>query len=318
MSAPQPGPSLGFGETWPSLDAFEVLAQDRRVIPVVRRLLADGVTAVGLFQALCGDRAGTFLLESAEHGRAWSRWCVMWMEEARRCATADGRLAAFIDWRQLPAMTDAVQAAGWIWRGIVPWNKGEGSRPNPGGFRSQCEFIVWASTGPLPAPVPGVLILPGCFSAAVKQDDKHHQTGKPTSLMRDLVKLCPPGGVIFDGYAGSGTTAAAALMEGRRVIAVERSEEYYRVALERCRAAAEGHQAVARHRDEAVARDHIFELLPRKRVMVFANAKETAERHDGIFNLTTMLVDHEVQDLADLFAVRAVNGGALNHIRRNE
>ena len=63
-------------------------------------------------------------------------------------------------------------------------------------------------------------ILPGCFRHTVRQDDKHHQTGKPTPLMRDLVKLCPPGGVIFDGYAGSGTTAVAAILEGRRVIAV--------------------------------------------------------------------------------------------------
>jgi site-specific DNA-methyltransferase (adenine-specific) len=182
----------------------------------------------------------------AMDGRAWTRWCVGWMEEARRAASENGRIAAFTDWRQLPSMTDAVQAAGWIWRGIAPWNKGEGSRPNPGGFRSQCEFIVWASAGPLPAPTPGVIILPGCFNETVKQDDKHHQTGKPTRLMRDLVKLCPPGGLIFDGFAGSGTTAKAAILEGRRVIAVERSPEYYRVAVERCRAAAEGRRADVR------------------------------------------------------------------------
>ena len=31
-----------WGSTWPSLDVFRGLARDRRVIPVVRRLLADG------------------------------------------------------------------------------------------------------------------------------------------------------------------------------------------------------------------------------------------------------------------------------------
>lgn len=185
----------------------------------------------------------------AMDGRAWTRWCVGWMEEARRAAKPDGRLVAFIDWRQLPAMTDAVQAAGWIWRGVVPWNKGEGSRPNPGGFRSQCEFVVWASTGPLPPAEVGVIIRPGCFTFPVKQDDKHHQTGKPTPLMRELVQVCPRDSLIFDGFAGSGTTAAAAILEGRRVIAVERSEEYYRIALERCRAAAEGRRADVRYSD---------------------------------------------------------------------
>ncbi len=62
------------GEVTPTLVDFRVLAKDRRVIPVVRRLLVDGDTAVGLFRALCGDRAGTFLLESAEQGRTWSRY----------------------------------------------------------------------------------------------------------------------------------------------------------------------------------------------------------------------------------------------------
>ncbi len=41
---------------------------------MVRKLLADGETPVGLYQKLAGERAGTFLLESAEHGRSWSRY----------------------------------------------------------------------------------------------------------------------------------------------------------------------------------------------------------------------------------------------------
>jgi anthranilate synthase component 1 len=60
--------------TTPDLTAFLELAKDRRVIPVVRRLLADGETAVGLYRKLAGERAGTFLLESAEHGHSWSRY----------------------------------------------------------------------------------------------------------------------------------------------------------------------------------------------------------------------------------------------------
>ena len=37
------------------------------------RLLADGETPVGLYRKLAAERPGTFLLESAEHGRSWSR-----------------------------------------------------------------------------------------------------------------------------------------------------------------------------------------------------------------------------------------------------
>ncbi len=68
MSAPE------WGATWPDLPTFRQLAADhRRVIPVVRRLLADDVTPVGLYRQLAGGRPGTFILESAEHG-AWARW----------------------------------------------------------------------------------------------------------------------------------------------------------------------------------------------------------------------------------------------------
>lgn len=172
--------------------------------------------------------------------RAFAMWCSLWMEEARRASTADGRLLAFTDWRQLGCTMDAVECGGWIFRGVVPWNKGEGVRPTPGGFRSQCEFIVWGSTGPLPAPEKGVTVLPGFFTVGVTQDDKHHQTGKPTSLMRDLVKIAAPGAVIIDPFAGSGTTGVAALAEGRRVILCERVPEYAEIARRRCEAAAQG------------------------------------------------------------------------------
>jgi len=60
--------------TAPDLEKFIKLSEHRRVIPVVLRLLADGETAVGLYRKLAQERAGTFLLESAEHGVAWSRY----------------------------------------------------------------------------------------------------------------------------------------------------------------------------------------------------------------------------------------------------
>ncbi|MET9611315.1 anthranilate synthase component I [Kitasatospora indigofera] len=55
------------------LDAFRKLAVDTRVIPVTRRLLADGLTPIGLYRSLAAERPGTFLLESAEQG-SWSRY----------------------------------------------------------------------------------------------------------------------------------------------------------------------------------------------------------------------------------------------------
>lgn len=78
------------GAVAPGLEEFRDLARDRRVIPVTRRLLADGLTAVGLFEVLCGDRAGTFLLESAEQGRTWSRYSFVGVRCAALLTEQDG------------------------------------------------------------------------------------------------------------------------------------------------------------------------------------------------------------------------------------
>ena len=62
------------GETNPSLADFKGFAETRKVIPVVRRLIGDSFTPVGLYKALAKEKPGTFLLESAEHGKSWSRY----------------------------------------------------------------------------------------------------------------------------------------------------------------------------------------------------------------------------------------------------
>jgi site-specific DNA-methyltransferase (adenine-specific) len=54
-----------------------------------------------------------------------------------------------------------------------------------------------------------------------------HPTVKPVALMRWLVRLVtPPGGTVLDPFAGSGTTGAAALAEGRNAILIEREPGY--------------------------------------------------------------------------------------------
>mgnify|MGYP002651669201 CR=1 FL=1 len=84
-------PDLTPGRTWPELDTFTVLARDRRVVPVVRRLVADGETPVGVYRKLAGDAPGTFLLESAEHGGVWSRWPIIGAQSRATLTERDGQ-----------------------------------------------------------------------------------------------------------------------------------------------------------------------------------------------------------------------------------
>lgn len=84
---PLPAP----GGTAPDIDRFRELAPGRRVIPVVRRLLADGETPVGLYRRLAQERPGTFLLESAEHGRAYSRFSFVGVRSTAMLTERDGQ-----------------------------------------------------------------------------------------------------------------------------------------------------------------------------------------------------------------------------------
>ena len=139
-------------------------------------------------------------------GRGWAFWCSQWLELSLRVVKIQGYALVFSDWRMLPLCTDALPAGGFIWRGVVSWDKTEQSRaPHIGYFRHQCEFITWGTKGGgKPALSSGPW--PGCFRYPVLQSDKHHLTGKPTALMSSLVECVPAGGTVLDPFCGSGTT----------------------------------------------------------------------------------------------------------------
>jgi site-specific DNA-methyltransferase (adenine-specific) len=81
--------------------------------------------------------------------RSFAVWCAMWLNAARRASVPGAVVASFIDWRQMPTLSDAVQAGGWVWRGVAIWDKGYG-RPTPGRFSNAAEYVVWGSNGPMP------------------------------------------------------------------------------------------------------------------------------------------------------------------------
>ncbi|WP_430779907.1 anthranilate synthase component I [Actinoplanes sp. G11-F43] len=67
----------------------EFVAVRRRVVPVTRKLLADGETPVGVYTKLAGG-PGTFLLESAEQGLAWSRYSFIGVRSLATLVERDG------------------------------------------------------------------------------------------------------------------------------------------------------------------------------------------------------------------------------------
>lgn len=164
---------------------------------------------------------------------AFMRWVC---SELRQKTREGGILEMFVDWRNLPAMTDAVQMAGWVWRGVVVWDKGI-SRNQPGRFRNDCEYVVWCSNGDLPIDwkaAKGTKAMPGVYHVPmVNPKQRFHQTEKPVELLEQLLAICPSGGVVLDVFMGSGSTGVAAVKTGRSFIGVELSDQYFEIAEKR-------------------------------------------------------------------------------------
>jgi len=72
------------------LEEFREYARNNNVIPVYRKVLADGETPLGIYKKLAKNNPGTFLLESAEHGGAWSRYSFIGVRSKTTLTERDG------------------------------------------------------------------------------------------------------------------------------------------------------------------------------------------------------------------------------------
>ena len=161
--------------------------------------------------------------------RSFLVWCTLWLNAARAASMPGAVLCSFIDWRQLPTMTDAVQAGGWTWRNIATWWKGPG-RPNRGGFSNGSEFVVHASNGSLPD---WDLYAHNVFRCSTVKD-KQHIAQKPADVMLWVMQVVPPASLVLDPFMGSGSTLLAAKAKGHRAIGIEVDERYCEMAARRC------------------------------------------------------------------------------------
>ncbi len=93
------------------------LARTHRLVPLTRTLFADAETPVGVYRKLAAGRPGTFLLESAEPGRSFSRWSFVGVNAVAALSVVDGDAV----WtgtvpRDVPTSGDPLQVLGAAWR----------------------------------------------------------------------------------------------------------------------------------------------------------------------------------------------------------
>lgn len=119
-----------------------------------------------------------------------------------------------------------------------------------GCYAALYESAGWGSKGPH-KPFDGAPVLPGFYEIPTERE-RIHITQKPVALMMDLVRLAPPGGLVVDTFAGSGSTGIAAIRNGRRVLLIESNASIASSLRERMEAEEKGSTIVAQRAGQEV------------------------------------------------------------------
>jgi site-specific DNA-methyltransferase (adenine-specific) len=224
LLADVPDGSVDMVLTDPPYSSGGLFAGDRKASTRVK-YCDDDYNGAARFQDFSGDNMDQ---------RSFTEFMRMVLSKCRQKAKLESVCAVFVDWRNIAAVGDALQAAGWVYRGIVVWDKGI-SRAIPNRFRNDCEYVVWGTNGPRKTEyIGGVFVGPGCYHIkSVNTKKKHHQTEKPVELLEKLLAICPEGGMVLDPFMGSGSTGVACINTNRGFIGMELDLNYYKTARRR-------------------------------------------------------------------------------------
>lgn len=193
---------------------------DRLAPPTVKYINADS-----------DNQSLTNFAGDTRDGFGFWYWSALWLSQCLRIVKPGGVAAVFTDWRQIGLTIGALQAGGFVYRGIAVWHK-TSARPVKGRYCNACEYIVWGTNGPRSLDALGPKALAGLWSDN-PPSNREHVTQKPTKVMRGLVEIVPEGGLVLDPFAGSGSTGVACVQAGRSFIGIERSEHYAEIARKR-------------------------------------------------------------------------------------
>lgn len=196
----------------------------------------------------------------------WDRWVTGWPTLA---ATAAASMWCFGSMRMFLRYSGEFASAGWKLSQDVVWEKGNGTGFAADRFKRVHEHALhwyrgsWANTH---HETPRVVVDFRTRGNAGRGQPSHtgkigrsawtdngtrlmrsvvqapnmwrrgaiHPTEKPVELLNPLIRYsCPPGGLVLDLFAGSGSTLDAARQCGRRAIGIEGDERYIEAAAKR-------------------------------------------------------------------------------------
>lgn len=173
----------------------------------------------------------------------WDReFPVAWIQFAVEALKPGGSFAVFTDNIKVGDVWKHFQARGTNPLQTVYWHK-PNFMPQPRqNFCSSVESLVfgrkegkilyWGGGGA----TPNFMSFPSVSEGKITSDTELHPTRKSVRVMEWIInKIAAPNSLVLDPFLGSGTTAVACKLLGRRCVAIEREEKWCRVAVERLR-----------------------------------------------------------------------------------
>lgn len=192
---------------------------------------------------------------------AWDKWVDGWPDAVARVLRPTGSMWVFGTLRMF--MERKEDFAGWTMAQDIVWEKHNGSSFHSDRFRRVHEQAVQFYRGPWSEVFKGKVVTMDATARTVrrKQQPTHmgnidagsyeshdggpkimrsviyarsqhgtaiHPTQKPEAIVEPLIlNACPPGGVVLDPFAGSGTTGYVASRLGRSAILIEGHDAYF-------------------------------------------------------------------------------------------
>jgi len=167
---------------------------------------------------------------------------------SKRVLKQPGYLFSFIDWRQYQVIFSAMERGGLRLTGSITWNK-LNSRPNPGQFMQDSEFVIYATNGSRKTDKFGghsVVTCPAPITCT-----RIHPTQKPEKVYAHLYNILEDGSRILELFSGSASGGVAAIQAGFDYIGVESSPFYVASSRKRLRDELEKAQFLEPKKEEA-------------------------------------------------------------------
>lgn len=159
-----------------------------------------------------------------------------WSKAIYRVLKDDAPLYLFINWKSYPIWHVALSQAGFTIKNLIVWDK-EVHGLNYQNYAYRHEFLIFAVKGSfLPLMKTSHYTDVWRFKRRLggKMNEYEHETVKPVELLSEIVvQSTRRNDLILDPFGGSGTTAVAAKLNGRRSITIELREDYVTLSRKR-------------------------------------------------------------------------------------